>query len=321
MDSPVPGILFALAFSVSLIMSGYFFSLTQISLNSFLTINMIPLMDSIMTLNFLFFCISAAIGIGILISIGHFYELKKATLISAPAYVLSIIILTVIFNLTSFFIPLILGIIAIPICFLSLKKSNEMKVFPVLRGGSYASGKFILIIGIVLFLVLLFVSISQSNTLSENFTKDLLTTTVGGNMTLSDQISLQLASSISTQQVSTIDLMLEQQEMKNLIAAGSPDAINFNRKLLAYKEAYAGEEFKTNISNQLKSQNVDFGTELLNKFPILTTMAKYVFIIYPLLAFILFIFIGNLVIKNLAGLVFAGVVKLIPIKESTEKKA
>lgn len=321
MESPIPGILFALAFSVSLIMSGYFFSLTQITLNSFLTANTLPLIDSLMTLNFLFFCICASIGIGILISIGSFYELKKAILISAPAYALSAIIISIAFNLIGFFVPLITGLIAIPICYIALKKSSEMRVFPITRTGSYASSKFILIIGSTFFLLLLFIAINDSTNLQNNFTKDLLATTVGENLSLSDQISLQLASSISAQQVSTIDLILEQTEMKNLIASDSIDAINLNQKLLAYKQAYAGEEFKTKVSQDLKNNNIDFGTELLSKFPILNTLANYAFILYPLSAFILFMFIGNLIIKNIAGLIFSGIVKLIPDVENTEKKA
>jgi hypothetical protein len=321
MKSPIPGILFALAFSVSLIMSGYFFSLTQITLNSFLTANTLSLINSIMTLNFLFFCICASIGVGLLLSIGYFYELKKAILISAPAYAISVIFLSVAFNLIDFFVPLIIGIIAIPICYLSLKKSNELKVFPIIRTGVYASNKLILIIGAAFFLVLLVISITQANYLTQNFTKDILASTVGENLTLSEQISLQLASAISAQQVSTIDLVLEQQEMKNMLASDSIDAINLNQKLLAYKQAYAGEEFKTKVSEDLKNQNIDFGSELLKSFPILNTLANYAFIIYPFSAFVLFMFIGNLLIKNIAGLIFSGIVKLIPNMENTERKA
>ena len=321
MENPIPGILFALAFSVSLVMGGYFFSLTRITLNSFLTMNVIPLINSIMTLNFLFFCISASIGLGILLSIGSFYELKKATLISAPAYLLSIIIISVAFNLIDFFIPLVIGLGAIPICYLSLKKSREMKVFPIIRTGVYASNKFILIIGAAFFFILLFICINESTTLSQNFNKEMLATTVGENLSLSDQISLELANAISIQQVNTIDLMLEQKEMKNMVELGSTDAINFNQKLLDYKEAYAGDEFKAKVAESLTNQNIDFGSELLSKFPILKTMAQYAFIIYPFSAFILFIFIGNLIIKIMAGAVFTGIVKFIPSMETAEKKA
>jgi len=321
MENPIPGILFALASFVALIMSGYFFSLTKITLNSFLTINTIPLINSIMTLNFLFFCISASVGIGILISIGSFYELKKALLISAPTYFLAITILTIAFNLTDFFIPLILGLFAIPICIMSLKKSKEMKIFPIIRTGTYSSSKLILIVGAAFFLVLLITSINQSNTLQENFTKDMLAVTVGGNFTLSDQISLQLANAISTQQVSTVDLLLNQDELKNLVKSNLSDAIIYEQKLLAYKEAFAKDDFKTKISDQLKGQKIDFGTELLSKFPMIITLAQYAFIIYPISAFILFIFIGNILIKNIAGLIYTGIMKLNLDNQTTEKKA
>ncbi len=322
MENPIPGILFALAFMVSFVMSGYFFSLTKITLESFLTINMISLVNSIMTMNFLFFCISASIGIGILISIGSFYELKKATLISAPAYVISVIIITLAFNLTTFFTPLILGLFAIPICYLSIQKGREMKVFPIIRAGSYASSKFIMIVGAAFFLVILVSSLSQANYLQDNFIPEMLSATVGGDsITLSDQLTLQLASAISTQQVNTIDLMLDQAEMKNLVNSGSNDALIFNQKLLAYKTVYAGDEFKSQVATQLKSQKIDLGTELLKKFPILNTMAQYAFIIYPVSAFIMFIFIGNLLIKNMAAVIFTAIVKFIPNMETTEKKA
>ncbi len=322
MENPIPGVLFALAFCVSFVMGGYFFSLTKITLNSFLTINMISLMNSIMTLNFLFFCICTSIGLGILLSIGSFYELKKAYMISMPAYLIAVLILTLGLNLTSFFVPLIVGLFAIPICFLSLKKSRELKIFPILRAGAYASSNFILVIGATFFLVLLFISITQATTLQNEFVPQVLSVTVGdGTLSLSDQISLQLAGAISTNQVNTIDLMLDQEEMKNMINSGSNDAINFKQKLLAYKQAYAGDDFKKQVSDGLKNQKIDFGTELLNKFPFLTTMAQYAFIIYPISAFILFIFIENLLIKNLAGLIFTAIVKIIPNTESTENKA
>jgi len=321
MKSPVLGILFALAFIVSFVMAGYFFSLTHITLNSFLTINLTILTDSILNLNFLFFCISTSIGLGVLASIGSFYELKQASIISITGYVLSIIILIVAFNLTDFFVPLLAGLFAIPICYTSIKKSREMKVFPILRTGLYATNQFILIVGLAFFIILLVISITQASYLTNNFTKEMLATTVGENLTLSDQISLQLASSISAHRADTIDVMLSQKELENLVNEGSIDAINFKQKLLAYKAAYLEDDYKSKTATSLKNQNIDFGTELLNKFPILTLMAKYAFLLYPISAFILFIFIGNILIKNIAGLVFSAILKFIPYKEITEEKA
>lgn len=321
MKNPITGILFAVAFFVCFIMSGYFFSLTNITLNSFLTINSINLIDSIMTLNFLLFCISTSIGLGIIISMGSFYNLKEASMISIPAYVLSVLVLIVAFNLTSFFAPLLLGVFAIPICFMSIQKAREMKTFPILRAGIYSSGKFVLIIGIALFTTLLIIGLMQSQELEKNFTTDLLSTMVGDNLTLSDQFVLEFAQSIATQQVNTIDLMLEQKELQNLIESDSLDAINYHQKLLAYKDAYKGEEYKTKLATDLKNNQTNFGEEFVTKFPILNTIAKYSFILYPIFAFMLFITIGNIIINNLAGLVFSGIVKYVPDKEETEKKA
>ncbi|MFA7133248.1 MAG: hypothetical protein WC108_08125 [Bacteroidales bacterium] len=321
MKNLVPGILFSVAFFVCFIMSGYFFSLTNITLNSFLTINSIALIDSIMSLNFLLFCISSSVGIGIIISMGSFYNLKEASIISIPAYVLSILVLVVAFNLTSFFVPLILGTFAIPICLMSIQKAREMKTFPILRAGIYSSGKFVMIIGIALFVVLLIIGLTQSQELEKNFTTDLLSTMVGNNLTLSDQFVLQFAQSIAAQQVNTIDLMLEQTELTNLIESNSIDAINYHQKLIAYRNAYQEEEYLSKLATSMKNNKINFGEEFLTKFPILRTVAKYTFIVYPFMAFIMIMFIGNIIIKNLAGLVFSGIVKYVPDKEETEKKA
>lgn len=315
MKNPLTGILFAVAFFVCFIMAGYFFSLTNITLTSFMTINSLPLIDSIMSINFLLFCISASIGIGIIISLGSFYNLKEASIISIPSYVLSVLVLITAFNLTQFFAPLILSAFAIPICFMSLQKAREMKTFPILRVGIYSSGKFVLATGISLFVVLLLIGFTQAQNLEENFTTDLLSTMVGTNLTLSDQFTLQFAQSISTQQVNTIDLMLEQEELKNLIESDSIDAINYHQKLLAYKDAYEGEEYRSKLATDLKNNKINFGEEFLTKFPFLITLAKYAFILYPIFAFVLFIFLGNILIKNIAGLVFSIIVKYVPDKE------
>lgn len=321
MKSYVQGIFFSIAFLLCFIMGGYFFSLTNITLNSFLTINSLPLIDSILSINFLLACISTSIGLGILVSLGSFYELKRACIVSIPFYVLSVLIVTLAFSQSSFFAPLLLGGFAIPICFMSIQKAREMKTFPILRAGIYSTGKFILVIGGALFLVLLVIGFFQSGELEDKFTEELLSTMIGNNLTLSDEFTLQLSSSIAMQQESVIDLMLDQEELQKLIESDSIDAINYEQKLLAYKDAYASKEHQLKIATDLKNNKINFGEEFLTKFPILTTFAKYSFILYPLSAFILFMFIGNIILKNIAGLIFSIMIKYVPDGEETEKKA
>jgi hypothetical protein len=302
-------------------MGGYFFSLTKISLNSFLSANINLLMDAIISTNFLLFALTTSIGLGILISIGSFYKLNKASLISIPFYIFAIIITTVAFGLLDFFIPLIIGVFAIPICFTSIQKAREFKVFPILRAGVYSSGKFILIIAASLSLSLLLAGMLQADSLENNFTNEMLNSTVGSNVTLEDQFTLQLASSISSNQAKTIELMLDQNELKNLVQSGSIDAINYNQKLLAYKSAYEKDDYKSKLGTELKNSNLKMGEELLTKFPIIKAMAKYAFVIYPFSAFILIMFFGNFIFKNIAGIIFAAIIKIIYIEEETEQKA
>ena len=77
MKNNLTGIIFSLIIIISFVMGGYFFSQTQISLNTFLTINISPLIESIISLDFLLFCISVSIGLGVMMSLGSFYETKK----------------------------------------------------------------------------------------------------------------------------------------------------------------------------------------------------------------------------------------------------
>lgn len=321
MKNHITGIIFAIIILISFTMGGYFFSQTGITINNFLTINFSFLLDSLISINFLLFCIISSIGLGIMLSLGSFYEIKKATIISLSAYLISITVSIVLFNLYDFTVPLFITAFSIPLCLKSIQKAKEYKVFPILRAGIYSTEKFFLVISLIFFFTLLFISINQMNYLETNFSNEIVGSTIGNNMTLSDQFSLQLGQAIATNQSKTIELMLEQEEIKRLIDQEIPDALIYNQKLLAYKTAYNDEEYALTIAGELKNNKLDLGKEIIDKFPIIKLMAKYAFLIYSFSASILVIFIGNIIIKNLAGLVFAGIIKYYPTIEKTEKKA
>ncbi|OQA31043.1 MAG: hypothetical protein BWY55_00670 [archaeon ADurb.Bin336] len=321
MKNNLTGIIFSLIIIISFVMGGYFFSQTQISLNTFLTINISPLIESIISLDFLLFCISVSIGLGVMMSLGSFYETKKATIFATGSYLLSILITVILFNLYDFLVPLIISAFTIIFCIKSLQKAREYKVYPILRTGIYASGRFFLILSTAFFFLLLFNSITQINYLESNFSNELLNSTVGNEITLSDQFTLQLAKSIAKNQSDTIELLQKQEELVRMTDEGITDALIYNQKLSAYKTAYNEEEYIQKLAENIKNNQIDMGKEIVTKFPIINSMAKYAFILYPLSAFILVLFIGNLIIKNIAGLVFCGVVKHYPNIEKTEKKA
>ncbi|MDD2531150.1 MAG: hypothetical protein PHY04_01570 [Candidatus ainarchaeum sp.] len=315
------GIIFSLIILISFVMGGYFFSQTQISLNSFLTINIGPLFESIISLDFLLFCVSISIGLGVMISLGSFYEIKKATIFATGSYLLSIIITVILFNLYDFLAPLLISAFTIVFCIKSLQKAREYKIFPILRIGIYSSSQFFLIFSTAFFFLLFFNSINQISYLESNFSNEILGSTIGNEVTLSDQFTLQLAQAIAKNQSDTIELMQNQEELLRMTDEGITDALIYNQKLSAYKTAYSEEEYIQKIAETMKNNQLNIGEEIVNKFPIIKLMAKYAFLLYPLSAFLLILFIGNIIIKNLAGLIFSGIVKYYPNIEETEKKA
>ncbi len=299
----LPGAVLSVLVGIFTLLGAYYFSLSGISLKMFLTINTFPLINAVLTLNFLIFLICAALSISMMLVIGRRYPLTGALLLTMIPYFAGAAIGAFIFGLNDFFIPIIASVAGIPVGIRFLaEKEDELRYLKRPRAGGSAAGRIITIASLIFALFLLFHTLPQKETLQEEFIPELLLMTIGDeNLSMGDSFRMQLAGAISEQQVSTIDTMLRTPALRNLSEKNDPDAQNLISSLEATKTNFRGEEFKKDVADKLESQNLDIGKELLGKFPMIALVARFAWLLYPFTALVTLMFIGGLVTRNLAA--------------------
>ncbi len=307
----LPGVILSILVAVFVALGAYFFSLAHITVKMFLTINAFPLINSILTMNFLLFLICAAVSIAMMLVIGRRYSFTGALALTIIPYFVGAAIGTFFFGLNEFFIPIAGIIIGLPVGIKFLaEKEDELRYLKRPRAGGSAAGRIITIASLIFALFLLLQTLPQKEALREEFVPELLMMTIGDkDLTMGDSFRLQLAESIAAQQVSTIDLMLNQTPLKNLSAKNDQDAQDLISSLNATKLNFEGDAFKKDVADKLQSQDLDLGKELLNKFPMIELVSRFAWLMYPFTALVTLMFIGGLITRNLAAL-FYGVLEI-----------
>ncbi len=315
LKTKIPGILFAAAMAVAIVFATYFFSMTKISTQMFLTINSFPMIDAILGFNFAFFLICASFPIAIILLIGRKYHLIEATIFSVAGYLTGVLIGIFLFNLMSYLIPLLFGIIGIPFGIKYLiKKEEEYKYLKKFRAGSSAAGRILLVICLGFGLFLAVQTYQNQKDFEKNFVPEMLSMTVGGKVTLSDSLNTQLASAMLMQQTAALNYVNETSELETLVASNNRDGIMLRQRIFDYNKALNKPETLESTIASMKKQDIDLGKELVAKFPMMNNLAKIAWIIYPALAIIICLFFANLIVKNLGALIY-WIINRSPISE------
>ncbi|MFA6268489.1 MAG: hypothetical protein WCW13_03365 [archaeon] len=315
MDDRIPGAILSVLLFIWAIITIFFFTSTGITTNNFMTINLAPLMQEMLTTNFIAFIVSISITLGLILVLGRKYKFKYSIVFIYPPIILGLLASFFLFQKTilNFGIPIIgllIGIL-IGVRFIA-NKENELKYLKTFRAGAFSTDKILLIGIVVFFLYLIILGSAQKEELKNGFVTDFLGVTVGDGISIGETFQVQFAGAIALQQQSAIDQVLSMQEMKNLTAKNDPDGLLLAAKLEAMKAVVVSDDFKKGIANQLKAQNIDFGKEITKQIPLITTIAQSAWIMYPILALITLLFISNIIIKNLTGLVYAIIMLIFP---------
>jgi len=323
MNEKMQGIVFAAAAAIMIIVSAYFFSVTGITLEQFLTINTIPLLKEVLTINFAAFLLSASFAIGFILAIGKKYLFKYAMMFALIGALIGISGALILFpQLVDFFIPMAILLLAIPISLKNLQaREKELKYMAIARSGAGAAGRIVSIVCIGFFLYLIFFTLANTQKYEDDFAPELLTYTIGNGPVLSDQFNLSLANAMAIQQQQTIEQIQGLDSMKNLIAKGDSDGLALASQLGATKTYVTSQEFKNKIVETLKSQKVDLGEGVLKQLPMLQLFSKYAWLLYPIAALILTMFIGNIVIRNLGAGIYFMLIRIFGKKTGFAEKA
>ena len=314
------GIIASIIMLLFMLCAAYFFSQTNIHFKSFMTIVPLGLLNAITSIEFILFAVCCAASLGFALLIARKQEYFPAISIIIVTYCIACIISLLAFNLLEYVIPILFGLIAFPIGLMFLQeKEKELKYLQKFRSGSSAVGKISLIISIGLFVALLIAGYSSHTQLKETLVQDVLSLTIGDGIKLEDMFIELLVGQTINSQVQTIDTIIKIPEIDKLKAKNDPDGILLAQKLQTMKEVFQSDSMRKQIMAALKNSKIDPGKEVLPQMPIIGQLAEYSWIVYAISGFITVSLIGGMVIANLAGIIYAGLIALFPKKTEAQK--
>lgn len=301
------------------IITGLFFSATKITTTMFLTINFIPLMQAIFSINFIYFIIFGSITIALMLYCGKELNKPQNYLITGGAFLTGSIIALILFNLTEYFLVIILSIAGIPLAINYLsKKEEEVKYMKKFRSGASGAGRFLVVFGVAFIIYLALFGYTTRNSLEKNVTNDILAISLGNQETLAEQIQGQIIDLLIQGQQSTIQGIKSIPSYSELEKKNDVDVLTFVTTIEAIESHFESEAYKSELSDQiaLNPQN-NIGKTIIEQIPLIGFFKKYAWILYTITAFFLISFINEILVKNIAGF-FYYLISLI--KESTKKQ-
>jgi uncharacterized integral membrane protein len=236
------------------------------------------------------------------------------------AYCIAAAISIIGFELTDFFIPILFGLIAMPFGIKFLKeKEQELKYFPRVRSGASAAGRMVLVISIGFLVSLAIIGIVNQPTIEKNFVGETLKMTVGDGITLDDSFLNSLTGVLIDSQVQTVNMIKNWNEVKNLENKNDLDGLMLVQKLDAMKAGLQSKTTQEQMVEQMKGKKIDYGSQIMEKMPIMKEYAKYAWIMYAISAFVIIIAIGNLIVKNLSAVIYSMILFILPETQKTEQ--
>lgn len=303
---------------IIIIISGYFFSLTGIRLENFLTINLFPLIDSVLTINFLIFIIFASISLSIIGLIIRKFKTKIAMILSSTGYTIGIIISCAIFGLFDFLIPLLFGIIGIVFATITQdKKEKEYKSMPILRSGMASSGKIISFIAIGAVLFTLTMTLTNQSSYEKNFTDGFLSLSIGEEGDLQSTIKEPLINAIVDSQKQTINSIKNLNSFSKLNEKNDSEVLTFLIEFQTFEATINSEAYKQIMEEQFDlQQDQGISEKIMTTIPLVNNLSKMAWLFYTLTIFIFILMIGNLLVKNISGIIYSIVIFYIKEKEN-----
>ncbi|MEK6959025.1 MAG: hypothetical protein AABW59_03205 [archaeon] len=307
MDEKAKALILVALIAIVSFIGTYFFSASGMTLEKFLTPNFIPLLGSILTLNFVAFLFCSAIVIALILFLGRKFNFYYALGLSATGLMAGSCIGVFVFNLFDFFLAVLFANVGIFWALLVLEpKEKELKYAQIIRSGSFAAEKIILFASIGLFFGVMIATVSNQAFYEKKFTDDLLAMTIGNEKTMKDAIQEPLITGIADAQKQTIDALRLAPQFTVLKSKNDADVLIFVATIDALSGQFGSESYKDTLRDQISKSPAtsSFSETLLKSIPLMATSAKAAWIIYAIQAIIMALFIGGIIVKNGAGIVY-----------------
>lgn len=286
------------------ILSIFLLSLTKITLDDFLTINVFPLIEKTMTMEFLLFLFLIPLIITIYYIISTTFEIKKAFLIIIPSWLIGTLIGLILFNLMEFILLFLITTIGI---FLLVRENDKENAFST---GFSFSKKFTLLFSIGLFLTILSITLPNATEFEENFSIDILETTIGSeDENLRDMIETPLIESIILTQEQTIQSIKNLPSYQSLKQKQDVDVQLFTMQIKSMQDIISSQEYRDELEVQRSSMQ-GLSEQITKDLPIINNLARFSWILYPTFAFILAISMFGIIIQIITAIFYVIIKKL-----------
>ncbi|MDD4251178.1 MAG: hypothetical protein PHX27_03235 [Candidatus ainarchaeum sp.] len=308
MDDLKTNFVYSIILIIFALTTGYFFYMAGIKFQNFLTINIFELLDLMLTFNFVLFIIFASITIAIIELIIKKFNPKIAIIISTICFLISAILIGFFFGLIEFIIPTFFGIIGIFFATITqANKEKEYKTMPILRSGISSGGKIVLFIGLGMLLFTLMITIQNQEFYEADFVKEFQNITIGEQKSIQYQIQEPLINSIIQTQKQTINAIKKINGFNELENKNDTDVLTFISGFKNFEITINSEEYKKTLNEQytIQQEEQDISQQILESIPLIKSLSKYAWLIYSILSFLLIMGIGNIIIKNLSGIIYS----------------
>jgi len=303
MDQKISGLILAIFLAIFVLLSGYLISLTGLSIDYFLTINLLPLADGFLSIYFIAFLITVSISLTIINHITKNMPTQEALIVSLGGYLIGAIASAFLFIEIEFiFVLLFTGLgISLSVKMYSQTENNFTQKF---KSASAVSGKIVLFFGIGIFILIILITLPDAKTYESNFAGDLVESFIGGE---GNNLSAPIISSIGKIQKDTLASVQQTPEYTLMQSKNDSDFFKLEMKLEELKVYYTSEEYLKTVSKETGDFiSKDGSTDQLDlELPLVKDLAKYAWLIYALIALASVLFIGELILKNLSALFFA----------------
>jgi hypothetical protein len=315
-------VLCIIAFIFELI-AGYFFYSTGIKINMVETLNLEPLTKAILTINFGLFLLSTSIALATALIVARKMDKKTGITAITITYFSGAIITIIIFQQIEFILTAFMTGIGLAVALFTLKeKEKELKYFQKIRAGISAGHKILLFSSLGILFTILITTIPANQEIKQNFVDDFLKITFGEGITVEDFFTQQIAEQFIASETQLLDQVSSFSELKKMEQKNDEDAILFKQKLLALRANINSEETKKILAEKLKSADISPAKSVLTQMPVFEAVSSIAWALYAVIGFGTASFIGNIVIVNLAALIYAGALFFFPKEEmeTTERK-
>jgi hypothetical protein len=304
MDDKYIGIILSVLFFFLIIIDSYLFFLTKINFDLLNTINLFPLIELLVSIEFILFIVFCCFTFALIPLIMSFLERKNSIIILTLIYFFGTLIGCYLFNLIDFFIPLLFGLIGLNIPLIWYKKEQTQKK-QYFKSATNKIGKIIVFIALGFFLTSLITTINNEN-YKQEFIDDFMELTINEEESLKDNIQKPLIDSIINSQIQTIKSIKTIPGFSELRNKNDSDVLTFVTGFEILESTINSKQHIEEVTKnyEKQTQNTNIEEELLKQIPFIEKASNYAWLIYSLMLFILINFIGNTLIKNIGGVIY-----------------